>query len=108
MSGTGDPSVDALLAQVRAQFTASLPSKVVALEQLVARGQWQEARRAAHKLRGSASTYGHIAVGAAAGAIEETLLASSDSPDDDARAGIADRLAEANAAASPAATGEAK
>ena len=82
MPGTGDPSVDALLAQVRAQFTASLPAKVIALEQLIARGAWEEARRAAHKLRGSSSTYGHLAVGAAAGAIEEALITASDAPDD--------------------------
>jgi HPt (histidine-containing phosphotransfer) domain-containing protein len=99
MSGPGDPSVEALLAQVRAQFTASLPAKVVALEQLIARGAWEEARRAAHKLRGSASTYGHLAVGAAAGAIEEALIAASDAPDDGARAGIEGRLAEARTAA---------
>jgi len=97
--------VDALLAQVRAQFTASLPSKVAALQQLVARGVWEEARRAAHKLRGSASTYGHTALGATAGAIEEALLATSDQPDEEARAGIAARLAEAHAQAAQATRG---
>jgi HPt (histidine-containing phosphotransfer) domain-containing protein len=102
MSGPVDPSVEALLAQVRAQFTASLPAKVVALEQLVARGAWEEVRRAAHKLRGSAATYGHVAVGAAAGAIEEALIVASDSPDDVARAGIEARLAEARSAAGEA------
>lgn len=103
MSGTGDPSVDALLAQVRAQFTASLPAKVAALEELVARSAWEEARRAAHKLRGSASTYGHPAVGAVAGAIEETLIAASHPPDETTRAEIAARLAEAHAEAARAA-----
>jgi len=102
MSGPADPTVEALLAQMRAQFTASLPAKVVALEQLVARSAWQEARRAAHKLRGSASTYGHGAVSAAAGAIEEALIAAGDAPDESARAGIGARLAEAGAAASHA------
>jgi len=102
MSGTGNPSVDELLAQVRAQFTASLPSKVDALDQLVADGAWAEARRAAHKLRGSASTYGHVTVGAAAAAVEEALIEAADRPDEGVRSAIAGFLAEARRAASEA------
>lgn len=105
MSGPGNPSVEALLAQMRAQFTASLPAKVAALEQLVASRAWEDARRAAHKLRGSASTYGHAAVSAAAGAIEDALIAASDAPDDGARASIEGRLAEARAEAACAGGG---
>ena len=102
MSGSGDPSVDALLAQLRAQFTASLPSKLTALEELVARGAWADLRRAAHKLRGSASTYGHLELGAVAGAMEEVLLAAADPPDEAARSSIAAHLAEARRVAGEA------
>ena len=65
--------VDALLAQARADYAARLPAKVTAIEELVARAAWDEARRAAHKLRGSAATYGFAALGLAAGVLEERL-----------------------------------
>lgn len=103
MSGVDNRSIDELLAQVRAQFTASLPSKIDALEQLVAAGAWGDVRRAAHKLRGSASTYGHVELGAAAAAMEDALLAAADPPDDVARTTIAALLAQARHAARAAA-----
>ncbi len=63
--------VDALLAAARAEYASRLPSKLAALEELAARGAWDEARRAAHKLRGSAATYGFAAIGDAAAALEK-------------------------------------
>jgi HPt (histidine-containing phosphotransfer) domain-containing protein len=102
MSGTGDPSIDELLAQIRAQFAASLPSKIEAIEQLVARGAWDDARRAAHKLRGSAATHGHVDVGAAAAAIEDALLDAGDPPDAAVRTTVTTRLADARRALSEA------
>jgi HPt (histidine-containing phosphotransfer) domain-containing protein len=63
--------VDALLAAARAEYASRLPSKLAAIEELAARGAWDEARRAAHKLRGSAATYGFAAVGDAAATLEK-------------------------------------
>jgi HPt (histidine-containing phosphotransfer) domain-containing protein len=66
--------VDALLAAAREQYASRLPSKLAAIEELAARGDWEEARRAAHKLRGSAATYGFAAIGEAAAALEQLAL----------------------------------
>lgn len=95
MSGPPDPSVEQMLAEARAQFAASLPAKAAALEEHLARGAWEEARRAAHKLRGSAGTYGFAALGAAAGEVEEALLAARGAPDDPTRARIGAMAREA-------------
>lgn len=81
-----DPSIEAALAAVQAQFASALPAKAAHLEGLLARGEWDEARRAAHRLRGSAGTYGFSALGAAAGEIEELLLAAPAGPDEETRA----------------------
>jgi len=100
----GEPSIDALLAAARAQFAASLQSKVAAIADSVARGDWEEARRAAHRLRGSAATYGYGAVGDSAAAVEEILLQRSDPPGDDTRAEIVGHLRVAAAEAERAAS----
>jgi HPt (histidine-containing phosphotransfer) domain-containing protein len=85
-----DPGgIQALLAAARAEFAASLPAKASELASLIARESWEDARRAAHKLRGSAGTFGFVEVGAACAAIEEALLAASNAPGADARAAIA-------------------
>ncbi len=63
--------VDALLAAARAEYASRLPSKLAAIADLVARGAWDEARRAAHRLRGSAATYGLAAIGEAAAGLEQ-------------------------------------
>ena len=76
--------VDALLAVARARYAARLPSKLAAIEELAARGAWDETRRAAHKLRGSAATYGFVTIGDAAAALEQ--LATEVSSLDPARA----------------------
>jgi HPt (histidine-containing phosphotransfer) domain-containing protein len=72
--------VEALLAEARAAYASRLPSKIAAIEALAARGAWDEAQRAAHKLHGSAATYGFAAVGEAAAAIEK-LAAEAKSVD---------------------------
>jgi HPt (histidine-containing phosphotransfer) domain-containing protein len=97
-----DPSIDALLTAVRAQFAASLPAKVAEIDGFIAGREWDEARRAAHKLRGSAATYGFAELGQAAAAIEDALLDGVE-PADDARSRIAERLVEARAEAARAA-----
>jgi HPt (histidine-containing phosphotransfer) domain-containing protein len=93
MGDARDPGgVQALLAEARTQFAASLPAKASEVASLVARASWEAARRAAHRLRGSAGSYGFAEVGAACGAIEEALVAASNAPDEPARAALA-RLA---------------
>jgi HPt (histidine-containing phosphotransfer) domain-containing protein len=72
--------VDALLAEARADYASRLPEKLASLEALAARGAWDEARRAAHKLRGSAATYGFVAIGEAAATLEELLREASSDP----------------------------
>ena len=68
-----------MLAASRAEYASRLPSKLAAIEELAARGAWHEVRRAAHKLRGSAATYGFAAVGDAAATLEK--LAADPSPE---------------------------
>jgi HPt (histidine-containing phosphotransfer) domain-containing protein len=76
----GQEPIEALLAAARRDYAASVAGKVAHLEGLIAQAAWGEARRAAHKLRGSAATYGFVALGAAAGAIEDVLLAAEGEP----------------------------
>jgi len=95
MTGARDPSIDALLAAARASFAESLPAKAADIGALVARGVWEDARRAAHKLRGSAGTYGFVALGAAAGAIEELLIEAAGAPEGAARSRLDSLLTEA-------------
>ena len=92
MSSALDPSIDAALAAVRAQFAAALPEKAANVGALLARCAWDDARRAAHRLRGSAGTYGFEALGAVAAAIEELLLAEPAGPSEETRERVA-RLA---------------
>jgi HPt (histidine-containing phosphotransfer) domain-containing protein len=98
----GDRSIDALLAAAGAEFAEALPAKVAALASLIAGGAWKDARRAAHKLRGSAATYGHAELGASAGAIEEVLLEDGDAPSVESREQIDRHLVAAHAEAARA------
>jgi HPt (histidine-containing phosphotransfer) domain-containing protein len=85
MTEVRDPAIAALLAEARRHYAASLPEKVAELRALLDRQAWSEARRAAHKLRGSAGTYGFVALSDAAGAVEDLLIESSAGLDVDAR-----------------------
>jgi HPt (histidine-containing phosphotransfer) domain-containing protein len=107
MTQARDPAIDALLAAARVQFTTSLPAKASALQRHVEQREWDEARRAAHKLRGSGATYGFAALGEAAAAIEELLLEVDGVPGADARARLEPLLARVCAEAERAAGGEA-
>lgn len=100
---TDDPAIAALLAEARTQYVGGLSAKVADLESLITRGAWEEARRAAHKLRGSAGTYGFAEVSAAAGAIEEALIESNGPPDDAVKARVAELVREVGAQADAAA-----
>ena len=94
MTDASDPALEALLAEARAQFAGSLPAKTAELEGLLARSAWADARRAAHRLRGSCGTYGFPSLSAAAGAIEDHLLEAGGAPGDAVLARIRERLAE--------------
>lgn len=103
MTGAGDPSIESLLAAARAGFAAGLASRMEALDGFVSRGAWEEARRAAHKLRGAAATYGYAVLGQSAAAIEQALLETEDWPSAEARARIVQLLTECQAEAARAA-----
>jgi HPt (histidine-containing phosphotransfer) domain-containing protein len=106
MGETRDPEIDALLVAARVDFAGRLPAKVAEIEVLVTREDWQGARLAAHKLRGSAATYGFAVVGTTTAALEEELLlAAVSAPDANARARIAELSRKARAAADLAVTG---
>jgi HPt (histidine-containing phosphotransfer) domain-containing protein len=69
---------EALVAAAQAEYASRLPDKLAALRAFVGQRAWTDARRAAHKLRGSAGVYGFSAVGDAAGALEDLLESSDD------------------------------
>jgi HPt (histidine-containing phosphotransfer) domain-containing protein len=76
---------EALLAAARADFAARLEAKLREIQQLSSEGAWAGARRAAHRLRGSAATYGFGAVSEAAAAMEDILIASNEAPGEEAK-----------------------
>ncbi len=77
----GEDEAEALrraLAEVRAEYAAELPALVEALAVLVVEAAGRPeavgvARSAAHRLRGTAGSYGFAALGEAAGRIEDAL-----------------------------------
>ncbi len=103
MTDAVDPAILALLAEARMQFAASLPAKVAELEALLGRAAWDELRRAAHKLRGSAGTYGFVDVSSLASAIEEVLLAVALAPGAAERDTVAAEIRQLTVAAGTAA-----
>jgi HPt (histidine-containing phosphotransfer) domain-containing protein len=97
------PPVEALVAAARAQYAAALPGKVEALLALARAGSWEDLRRGAHRLRGSAATYGFPEVGARAGEVEEVLLVAAGPPSAEGRARLETALDGARAQAERAA-----
>jgi HPt (histidine-containing phosphotransfer) domain-containing protein len=69
----GDPGIAALLEAARADFARSLPAKVGAVEAHFAEGAFADAKRAVHKLRGSAGMFGYGALGQIAGQIDDLM-----------------------------------
>jgi HPt (histidine-containing phosphotransfer) domain-containing protein len=92
MADGPDPATLALLAAVRARFAESLPAKAGDLGALLEQEAWDEARRAAHKLRGSSGTYGYLALSAAAADIEDSLLESKKAPSEEVRVRVTARM----------------
>ena len=103
MTEVRDPAIAALLAEARREYAAALPEKVADLRAVLDRKAWADARRAAHKLRGSAGTYGFVVLSEAAGALEDLLLESPQGLEGDglarANAGVATAIEEARRAA---------
>jgi len=99
VSEAGDPAIDALIAAARADFARGLVPKAAAIEALVGRGAWDDARRAAHKLRGSAGVYGFAAIGAAAAALDDVLCGADQTPDATELAYVHEKLRELRAEA---------
>jgi HPt (histidine-containing phosphotransfer) domain-containing protein len=69
----GDPGIAALLGAARADFTRSLPAKAAAVEEHLAGGAFADAKRAAHKLRGSSGMFGYARLGEIAGEIDDLM-----------------------------------
>jgi HPt (histidine-containing phosphotransfer) domain-containing protein len=92
-------SIDELLAAARSEFALRLPAKVGDLEAHAASEAWPDLRLAAHKLRGSAATYGFPAMSALAASIEDILLAAALAPGPDAVGRIGAAVTEARAEA---------
>jgi HPt (histidine-containing phosphotransfer) domain-containing protein len=100
-----DDELELLLAAARAEFASRLDSKLCELQELSTRGDWAGARRAAHRLRGSAGTYGFPKIGAAAGVMEDILIDADLSPNDEAKSRFALAVAAARVEAEVAARG---
>ena len=94
MTRASDPAVEALIAAARADFAGTLVYKAVALEALVSCGAWEDARRAAHKLRGSAGVYGFAELGAAAAELDDVLSRVEETPDAAQQALVREKLRE--------------
>jgi HPt (histidine-containing phosphotransfer) domain-containing protein len=100
-----DPAIDELLAIARAEYARSLPIKAADLASLVASRAWNQARRAAHKIRGSAGAYGFPELGEAAGTLEDLLLGIRGAPDMMTAGRIREKLAAVLAEAERGARG---
>jgi HPt (histidine-containing phosphotransfer) domain-containing protein len=85
VSKLGEPSIHALIEAARLDFATSLPVKVGALDAQVQTEAWEDVRRGAHNLRGSAGVHGFTAISDFAAAVEELLVASRGAPEAEAR-----------------------
>jgi histidine phosphotransfer protein HptB len=81
----GDPD----LGEIVAMFVDEMPDRVSTLSAHLVDGNWEELRRAAHQLKGSAGSYGFEPISPLAGKVEETIC--SGQPEDAIRA-AADEL----------------
>jgi HPt (histidine-containing phosphotransfer) domain-containing protein len=96
---TPDPRVLAALAELREQYARELPPLVVALAATLARlgvdeSALADAKGKAHRLRGTAGSYGFHSMSEAAAVLEQAL----DTPEPDGAIAIEAALAEVFAA----------
>jgi chemotaxis protein histidine kinase CheA len=76
-----DEEIEAAFLELRREFALTLPAKLRELEESVRgsrarpsdKAAWELARQTAHRLRGTAGTYGFEEEGEAAGVIEDAL-----------------------------------
>ncbi|HLA86289.1 MAG TPA: Hpt domain-containing protein [Thermoguttaceae bacterium] len=54
-------------------YVDEMPDRIAVIAQLLAEGNWEELRRAAHQMKGAAGSYGFDAVTPAAGAVEDAI-----------------------------------
>jgi HPt (histidine-containing phosphotransfer) domain-containing protein len=99
MRDARDSPIDVLIAAARTEFARSLVAKTAHLDAMLKEEAWEEAQRAAHKLRGSAGVYGFAALGSIAAALEELLVRSDGAPDRSTRFRILEVLGDARAEA---------
>lgn len=69
----GEPDPEAIMLELRAEYVTTLDEQVRDLEIAHAAGDVDRVRRLAHRMHGTAGTYGLDAVSAAAGAIEAAI-----------------------------------
>lgn len=101
-----EAAIRAALAELRAEYRELVPAQLRELEDCIAQARRGEggaaalalARTLAHRVRGTAGSYGWPAVGEAAGRIEDALEAAGEALGEEAAAGIAQALADARAA----------
>jgi len=65
----GDPD----LCELVQMYVDEMPDRIAVIAQLLAEGNWEELRRAAHQMKGAAGSYGFDAVTPAAGAVEDAI-----------------------------------
>ena len=61
------------LAEIVALFVDEMPDRVSALSAYLADGNWEDLRRAAHQLKGSAGSYGFESVSPVAARVEDAI-----------------------------------
>jgi HPt (histidine-containing phosphotransfer) domain-containing protein len=77
MPDARDTALDALLLAERAAYAGRAKGHVAEIESCLSEGRIEDARRAAHKLSGSAGTYGFPALSDAAREIDDALARSN-------------------------------
>jgi HPt (histidine-containing phosphotransfer) domain-containing protein len=87
-------AIGALLASAREEFARRLPARIAEISDLIGQDAWSDAVRAAHKLRGSASTYGFSELGGVAVTLEEELRAIKGTADEATRKRLVSLLEE--------------
>ncbi len=69
------------LAEIVALFVDEMPGRIHRLHRLLESGEWEELRRAAHQLKGSAGSHGFEPVSLAAGELESALKSGAAEPE---------------------------
>jgi HPt (histidine-containing phosphotransfer) domain-containing protein len=82
----GDPD----LVEIVALFVDEMPARISAIATLLADGNWDDLRRAAHQLKGSAGSYGFPAISPLAAKVEDDVR--NGQPEEAIRAAVDDLL----------------